>query len=154
MQYSKLKRPTIGIVSLGCPKNTADTEVMLGLLHQAGFSITFDDEADIYLVNTCSFIGEARQESVRTLIELAEAGKQLVIAGCMAQHYKDDLLKEIPEARALIGTGDIHKVVDVFTAITEDPSARINAVSEKPTYITEDLLPRISTNTGPFAYLK
>lgn len=155
MEYSNLGPPKIGIVSLGCPKNTADTEVMLGLLNKAGFAVTFDDdEADICLVNTCSFIGEARQESVRTLVELAEAGKELVIAGCMAQHYKDDLLKEIPEARALIGTGDIDKVVDVFTAIIQDRKLRLSVVSEHPTYITEDLLPRISTNTGPFAYLK
>lgn len=155
MEYTALKKPQIGIVTLGCPKNTADTEVMLGLLQQAGFSTTFDDhEADIYMVNTCSFIGEAREESVKTLVELAERGKELVIAGCLAQHYKDDLLKEIPEARAVIGTGDIHKVVDVFTSISQDPTTRINSVSEKPTYISEDLLPRISTSAGPFAYLK
>lgn len=148
-------RPKIGIVSLGCPKNTADTEVMLGLLNEAGFPVTFDEqEADICLINTCSFIGEARKESVRTLVELAQAGKELVIAGCMAQHYKQDLLDEIPEARALIGTGDIHKVVEVITSIAQDKQIRINAVSEKPTYITEDLLPRLSTNLGPFAYLK
>jgi ribosomal protein S12 methylthiotransferase len=151
----KLKQPTIGVVSLGCPKNTADTEVMLGLLNKAGFAVTFDDEqADICLVNTCSFIGEARQESVKTLIELAQAGKELVIAGCMAQHYKEELFKEIPEARALIGTGDINKVADVFASIIQDRKLRLSAVSEQPTYITEDLLPRISTNTGPFAYLK
>ncbi len=148
-------QPKIGVVSLGCPKNTADTEVMLGLLSEAGFPVTFDEEeADICLVNTCSFIGEARKESVRTLVELAQAGKELVIAGCMAQHYKQDLLDEIPEARALIGTGDIHKVVEVISAIAQDKKIRINAVSEKPTYITEDLLPRLSTNLGPFAYLK
>jgi len=150
-----LKQPTIGIISLGCPKNTADTEVMLGLLDKAGFTVTFDEEqADICLVNTCSFIGEARQESVKTLVELAEAGKEIVIAGCMAQHYKEELFKEIPEARALIGTGDINKVVDVFTAITQDRKLRLSVISDHPTYITEDILPRMSTNTGPFAYLK
>lgn len=150
-----MKQPTIGIISLGCPKNTADTEVMLGLLDKAGFTVTFDEEqADICLVNTCSFIGEARQESVKTLVELAEAGKEIVIAGCMAQHYKEELFKEIPEARALIGTGDINKVVDVFTAITQDRKLRLSVISDHPTYITEDILPRMSTNTGPFAYLK
>jgi len=150
-----LYKPKIGVISLGCPKNTADTEVMLGLLNEAGFPVTFDEqEADICLVNTCSFIGEARQESVRTLVELADSGKELVIAGCLAQHYKDDLLQEMPEARALIGTGDIHRVVEVITAIAQDKQLRINAVSEKPTYITEDLLPRLPTNLGPFAYLK
>ncbi len=150
-----MRPPKIGVISLGCPKNTADTEVMLGLLNQAGFAITFDDqEADICLVNTCSFIGEARQESVRTLVELADAGKELVIAGCLAQHYKDDFLKELPEARALIGTGDINKVVDIISAIVQDKTLRLSAISEQPTYITEALLPRLSTNLGPFAYLK
>lgn len=150
-----MRQPKIGVISLGCPKNTADTEVMLGLLNQAGFAITFDDqEADICLVNTCSFIGEARQESVRTLVELADAGKELVIAGCLAQHYKDDLLKELPEARALIGTGDINKVVEVITAIIQDKNLRLSAISEQPTYITEDLLPRLSTSFGPFCLFK
>ena len=67
---------------------------------------------------------------------------------------KQDLLDEIPEARAIIGTGDIHRVVEVITSIAQDKQIRINAVSDKPTYITEDLLPRLSTNLGPFAYLK
>lgn len=148
-------RPKIGVITLGCPKNTADTEVMLGLLNEAGFPVTFDEEeSDICLINTCSFIGEARKESVRTLVELAEAGKELVIAGCMAQHYKQDLLDEIPEARAVVGTGDIHRIVEVISTLAQDKQIRINAVSEKPTYITEDLLPRLSTNLGPFAYLK
>ena len=86
--------------------------------------------------------------------EFEQAGKELVIAGCMAQHYKQDLLDEIPEARALIGTGDIHRIVEVITSIAQDKQIRINAVSDKPTYITEDLLPRLSTNLGPYAYLK
>ena len=94
-----MRNPKIGVVSLGCPKNATDTEVMLGLLNQAGFEITFDnDEADMCLVNTCSFIGDARKESVRTLVELADQGKELIIAGCMAQHFKQELMDEIPEA--------------------------------------------------------
>src|ERR1700691_2981086 len=103
-----MRNPKIGVVSLGCPKNATDTEVMLGLLNQAGFPITFSiEEADMCLVNTCSFIGDARQESVRTLVQLADQGKELIIAGCLAQHFKEELLKEIPEARAVVGTGDI-----------------------------------------------
>src|SRR5476651_1157419 len=125
-----MKNPTIGVVTLGCPKNTTDTEVMLGLLSEAGFPITFDnEEADLCLVNTCAFIEDARRESVRTLVQLAEEGKELIITGCLAQHYKEELLGEIPEARALVGTGDISKIVDVVKAVSADSSLRIVEVS-------------------------
>ena len=128
-----MRNPRIGVVSLGCPKNTTDTEVMLGLLNEAGFPITFDiEEADMCLVNTCSFIGDARKESVRTLIELADQGKELIIAGCMAQHFKQELMDEIPEARALVGTGDISKIVDVVRQIANDSSLRVVQVSDTP----------------------
>lgn len=150
-----LKNPKIGVVSLGCPKNTTDTEVMLGLLNQAGFDLTFDnDEADICLINTCSFIEDARRESVRTIVELASDGKEIIIAGCLAQHFKDELLKEIPEARALVGTGDIHKIVEVMTAIAEDSSLRIVQVSATPNDHIDEVQPRVSTGIGASAYLK
>jgi ribosomal protein S12 methylthiotransferase len=147
--------PKIGVVSLGCPKNTADTEVMLGLLNEAGFSLTFDNsEADICLVNTCSFIDDARKESVRTLVELADDGKELIIAGCLAQHFKDELLKELPEARAIVGTGDIHKIVDIAKAISSDSSLRIIQVSPTPNDHVDEVMPRITTNIGASSYLK
>jgi ribosomal protein S12 methylthiotransferase len=150
-----MRKPNIGVVSLGCPKNATDTEVMLGLLNQAGFGVTFDnDEADICLVNTCSFIGDARRESVKTLVELADQGKQLIIAGCMAQHFKEELLSEIPEARALIGTGDISKVVDVVSAVAQDSSLRVVEVSDIPNDYHEEVLPRFQTGIGASAYLK
>jgi ribosomal protein S12 methylthiotransferase len=150
-----MRKPNIGVVSLGCPKNATDTEVMLGLLNEAGFGVTFDnDQADICLVNTCSFIGDARRESVKTLVELADQGKQLIIAGCMAQHFKEELLNEIPEARALIGTGDIRKVVDVVSAVAQDSSLRIVEVSEIPNDYQDEVLPRLQTGIGASAYLK
>jgi ribosomal protein S12 methylthiotransferase len=150
-----MRNPRIGVVSLGCPKNTTDTEVMLGLLNQAGFPITFDiDEADMCLVNTCSFIGDARKESVRTLVELADQGKELIIAGCMAQHFKHELLDEIPEARALVGTGDIASIVEVITAIANDSSLRVVQVSDTPNDYQDDVLPRMLTGVGASAYLK
>ncbi len=150
-----MRNPKIGVVSLGCPKNQTDTEVMLGLLNQAGFEVTFDnDEADMCLVNTCSFIGDARQESVRTLVELADQGKELIIAGCLAQHFKEELMEEIPEARALVGTGDIASIVDVITAIANDSSLRVVQVSDIPNDYHEDVLPRMQTGIGASAYLK
>ena len=145
----------IGIVSLGCPKNTSDTEYMMGLMDKAGYEITFDtDEANICLVNTCSFIADARKESVRTIVELAELGKEIVIAGCMATHFKDELLKEIPEARAIIGTNNILEIVDILDKISSDSDIRISAVSEKPYEFSYDSLPRIFSNIGSSAYLK
>src|SRR5271170_4266860 len=150
-----MRKPQIGVVSLGCPKNATDTESMLGLLDQAGFPITFEnDKADLCLVNTCSFIGEAREESVRTLVELAEQGKELIIAGCLAQHFKEELLNEIPEARAVVGTGDITHIVDVISKVAQDSSLRIVQVSDIPNDYHEDVLPRMQTGMGASAYLK
>jgi ribosomal protein S12 methylthiotransferase len=150
-----MRNPKIGVVSLGCPKNATDTEVMLGLLRESGFQVTFDnDEADICLVNTCSFVEDARRESVKTLVELACEGKELIIAGCLAQHFKDELLQEIPEARAVVGTGDIHKIVDVMKAVAEDSSLRVVEVSDTPNDREQDLMPRMQTGLGAFAYLK
>lgn len=150
-----ISNPKIGVVTLGCPKNTTDTEVMLGLLNQAGFDLTFDnDEADIVLVNTCSFIEDARRESVRTLVELANDGKEVIIAGCLAQHFKEELLEELPEARALVGTGDIHKIVDVMKAIAEDSSLRIVQVSAVPNDHVDEVQPRLATGVGVSSYLK
>ena len=81
-------RPTVAFAHLGCEKNRVDTEHMLGLLAQAGYGVSADEaEAQVVVVNTCSFIQDARAESVRTLVDLAEQGKQIVIAGCLAQHF-------------------------------------------------------------------
>lgn len=150
-----MHKPLIGVVSLGCPKNTTDTEVMLGLLNQAGFKVTFDNsQADMCLVNTCSFIADARQESVRTLVELAHQGKELIITGCLAQHFKEELLNEIPEARAVVGTGDIQSIVEVIEAVAQDSSLRVVQVSEIPNDYSDEVLPRLQTGVGASAYLK
>jgi ribosomal protein S12 methylthiotransferase len=128
---------------------------MLGLLKEEGVEITFEpDEAEICLVNTCSFIGEARQESVRNLVELADQGKELIIAGCLAQHYKEELLAEIPQARAVVGTGDIAKIADVVKAIAQDSSLRVVCVSDIPNDYHEEVLPRLKSGFGASAYLK
>ncbi len=150
-----MRYPKVGVVTLGCPKNATDTEVMLGLLNEAGFQVTFDpDDAEMCLVNTCSFIGDARKESVRTLVELADQGKELIIAGCLAQHFKDELLVEIPEARAVVGTGDIYKIVDVIKSVASDSSLRVVEVSPIPNDYSDEVLPRMLTGLGASAYLK
>ncbi len=146
-------KPTIAISHLGCEKNRIDTEHMLGLLVQAGYDVDANDElADYVIVNTCSFIQAAREESVRTLVELAEASKKIVITGCMAQHFQEQLLDEIPEAVALVGTGDYHKIVDVIERT--ELGERVSEVSQEPTYIADETTPRYRTTTEGVAYLR
>src|SRR5689334_10365343 len=107
----------IGLISLGCPKNLVDSEVMLGLAQQAGHELTQDpSNADVLVVNTCAFIDSAKQESIDAILEMAEHKKQgacrrLVVAGCMAERYRDELKRQIPEIDAVIGTGEVPQIV-------------------------------------------
>jgi ribosomal protein S12 methylthiotransferase len=146
-------KPTIAISHLGCEKNRIDTEHMLGLLVKAGYGVDSNEElADYVIVNTCSFIEAARQESVRTLVELAEANKKIVITGCMAQHFQEQLLEELPEAVAVVGTGDYHKIVDVIERV--ELGERVKEVSVEPIYIADETTPRYRTTTEGVAYLR
>ncbi len=146
-------KPTIAVTHLGCEKNRVDTEHMLGLLVQAGYGVDANEElADYVIVNTCSFIESAREESVRTLVELAEAQKKVVITGCLAQHFRDELLEEIPEAVALVGTGDYHKIVDVIERA--EAGERVKEVSLEPTYIADETVPRYRTTSEGTAYVR
>jgi ribosomal protein S12 methylthiotransferase len=146
-------KPTIAISHLGCEKNRIDTEHMLGLLVEAGYGVDTNEElADYVIVNTCSFIEAAREESVRTLVELAEANKKIVITGCMAQHFQEQLLEELPEAVAVIGTGDYHKIVNVIERVEQ--GERVKQVSAEPTYIADETTPRYRTTTEGVAYLR
>jgi ribosomal protein S12 methylthiotransferase len=145
--------PTIAVSHLGCEKNRIDTEHMLGLLVQAGYQVDTNEElADYVIVNTCSFIQAAREESVRTLVELAEADKKIVITGCMAQHFQQELLDALPEAVAVVGTGDYHKIVEVIRRAEQ--GERVQAVSAEPTYIADETTPRYRTTTEGVAYLR
>ncbi|TVQ58276.1 MAG: 30S ribosomal protein S12 methylthiotransferase RimO [Spirulina sp. DLM2.Bin59] len=146
-------KPTIAISHLGCEKNRIDSEHMLGLLAQSGYGIGADEEgADYVIVNTCSFIQAAREESVRTLVELAEADKKIVITGCMAQHFQTELLAELPEAVAVVGSADYHKIVDVIERVEQ--GERVTEVSAEPTYIADETTPRYRTTTEGVAYLR
>ena len=147
------KKPTISLSHLGCEKNRIDSEHMLGLLAQAGYQIDTNEElADYVVVNTCSFIQAAREESVRTLVELAEANKKIIIAGCMAQHFREELLAELPEAVALVGSSDYHQIVDVVERV--EAGEKVQAVSDQPTYIADETIPRYRTTTEGVAYLR
>ena len=146
-------KPTIAVSHLGCEKNRIDSEHMLGLLAQAGYQIDSNEElADYVIVNTCSFIQAAREESVRTLVELAEADKKIVITGCMAQHFRSELLSELPEAVAVVGSSDYHKITEVIERA--EAGERVTEISAQPTYIADETVPRYRTTTEGVAYLR
>ena len=146
-------KPTVAFAHLGCEKNRVDTEHMLGLLAQAGYGVSADEaDASVVVVNTCSFIQEAREESVRTLVELAELGKELIIAGCLAQHFQEELLESLPEAKAIVGTGDYQHIVSVLERV--EAGERVNQVSATPTFVADEHLPRYRTTSEAVAYLK
>jgi ribosomal protein S12 methylthiotransferase len=147
------QKPTVAFAHLGCEKNRVDTEHMLGLLAQAGYGVSADEsEASVVVVNTCSFIQDARTESVRTLVELAEQGKELIIAGCLAQHFQEELLASLPEAKAIVGTGDYQHIVEVLQRV--EAGERVNRVSAVPTFVGDETLPRYRTTSEAVAYLK
>ena len=109
--------PKVGFVSLGCPKNLVDSEVMMGILARAGYELTpRAGEADVLVVNTCSFIEPAQQESVQSILEMAEYKKfgraqKLIVAGCMVERYRNEIREQIPEVDAVIGTGEVEKIL-------------------------------------------
>ena len=161
----------IGVVSLGCPKNLVDSEVMLGLAQQAGHTLTADAaEADVLVVNTCSFIESAREESIAAILEMAahKTGgtcRRLVVTGCMAERYRDQLRREIPEIDVLLGTGEVPKIVDALQGgaapltlyrkpASAAPAPVVRPLPGKPTYLYSDLTPRTLTTPSHLAYVK
>lgn len=135
------------LVSLGCPKNQVDAEIMLGLLKEKGYQIiTEEEKADILIVNTCGFIGPAKEESIDTILALAEYKKEgkckgLVVTGCLTQRYRDELVKELPEVDAFLGTGDFPQIVEVVQKILAGEKAIL--VSPQPEFIYDHSVPRI-----------
>src|SRR5271154_1197177 len=133
-QPERVGRLRVGFVSLGCPKNLVDSEVMMGLLDHAGAQITSDPEsADVLVVNTCSFIDSAKQESVDTILEMARhkashgtGGKaqKLIVAGCLVERYRDEIRKNIPEVDAVVGTGELE---NILTAAGVQPRPKTNS---------------------------
>ena len=115
----------VAFISLGCVKNLVDTEVMLNNLYEAGFEITFDvEEAEIVVVNTCGFIESAKQESIDNILDVAELKeygkcKHIIATGCLAERYREEVMRELPEVEALVGVGSLHKIVEACTAVME-----------------------------------
>src|SRR6266567_1304224 len=123
----------VGMISLGCPKNLVDSEVMLGLAQQGGHELTQNAaEAEVLIVNTCAFIDSAKQESIDTILEMARHKtdghcKRLVVTGCMAERYRDELQKEIPEIDAVLGTGQVPDILDAIGARDSGVAVRDSA---------------------------
>lgn len=143
----------IGFVHLGCPKNLVDTETMLGALTRDGHTIVADEaEADVVLVNTCAFIEKAQAESVEALAHLAEQGKKLLIAGCLAQKFQGELLTLFPEAQAVVGTHHVGEIDRIFRQTQQ--GERVLAVQQDPDYILQDDPARRHVTSGAWAYVK
>jgi ribosomal protein S12 methylthiotransferase len=153
----------IGFVSLGCPKNLVDSEVMLGMAEKEGHEITADaSQADVLVVNTCAFIDRAKQESIDTILEMAElkkqaAGRKLIVTGCLAERYRDALKKEIPEIDAIYGTGEVpdfvHGLAPGVKPLTLHRKRPVFGV-DLPSYIYDADTPRKRVTPGHYAYVK
>ena len=150
---AKLKNK-IALINHGCAKNLVDSELMLGMLSQEGFSITLnDDEADIVIINTCSFIHDAEQESVQSIIEMVNKGKKIIITGCLPQKHKKELKKAVPEALAMLGTSDISAIVDAVKSVAQQDDYFCK-ISEKPIYEYPENVQRQQITVGSSSYLK
>ena len=159
----------IALVNHGCSKNLVDSELMLGLLAEKGYEITLDEaQAQIVIVNTCSFIHDAETESVRSILKMIEAGKKVIVTGCLPQKHKEELKEALPEVVAMLGTTDFHKIVDIVEKIKgcikdsgdEDTTScisnneYISNVSEKPKYVYPENVERQQITVGASYYIK
>src|SRR4028119_1247727 len=158
---SRVVMKKIGFISLGCPKNLVDSEVMMGQLAAAGYEITTDEaEAETLVVNTCGFIDSAKKESIDAILEAARMktdGKatRLVVAGCLVERYRDELRAEIPEVDAFIGTnqiGDITKVCDERVNTRSLPVVTLG--NQSATYLYDESTPRVLATPGYSAFIK
>src|SRR5438445_527987 len=147
----------VGFVSLGCPKNLVDSEVMMGIVEREGYELTpRAEEAEVLVVNTCSFIESAQKESVDTILEMAEykkfgAAKKLIVAGCLVERYRKQILEQIPEVDALVGTGELEQIL---AAVEGELRGGAAAAAETPSYLYHDLTPRILSTPRHAAYIK
>src|ERR1700758_5169900 len=144
----------VGFISLGCPKNLVDSEVMMGILAREGCELTpRAEEAEVLVVNTCSFIEAAQKESVDAILEMAEhkkfgAAKKLIVAGCLVERYRDQILQQIPEVDAVVGTGEVERIIEAVEGDLKILPA------QPPAFLYHDLTPRIVTTPRHQAYIK
>jgi len=148
----------VSLVSLGCPKNLVDAEVMLGYLSRVGFEVTTDErDADIIIVNTCSFIKEAKQESIDTILDLADRKhdarcRLLIVTGCLPQRYQEELARELPEVDIFVGTGDYPRIAEII-AEKHGTQDQLRYTGD-PNFLYDDDLPRLKSSPYYSAYLK
>jgi ribosomal protein S12 methylthiotransferase len=146
--------PKVGFISLGCPKNLVDSEVMMGILAREGYELTpRADEAEILVVNTCSFIEPAQKESVDAILEMAQhkkfgAVKRLIVAGCLVERYREQILEQVPEVDAVVGTGEVERILEAVEGELKVLPA------QPPSFLYHDLTPRILTTPKHQAYIK
>src|ERR1700690_4318627 len=144
----------VGFISLGCPKNLVDSEVMMGILAREGYELTpRADEAEILVVNTCSFIESAQKESVDAILEMAEhkkfgAAKKLIVAGCLVERFRAQILEQVPEVDAVVGTGEVERIMEAV-----EGELRV-LPAQPPAFLYHDLTPRIITTPKHAAYIK
>jgi ribosomal protein S12 methylthiotransferase len=144
----------VGFVSLGCPKNLVDSEVMMGILAREGYELTpRADEAEVLVVNTCSFIEPAQKESVDAILEMAEhkkfgAAKKLIVAGCLVERFREQILEQVPEVDAVVGTGEVERILEAV-----EGDLRV-LPAQPPAFLYHDLTPRIITTPRHAAYIK
>lgn len=151
-------REKVSMVSLGCPKNLVDAEVMLGFLNREGYEVTTDEkDADIIIVNTCSFIKEAQQESIDAILDLADRKhdgrcKLLIVTGCLPQRYQEELCKELPEVDVFVGTGDYPKIAEII-AEKKNFTGQLRYTGD-PNLLYDENFPRLKSTPVYSAYLK
>jgi len=184
-ESSPVRRPKVGFVSLGCPKNLVDSEVMMGMLAQGGAELVQRaEDADVIVVNTCSFIASAQQESVNTILEMARhktdgRARKLVVAGCLVERFRDDIRKNIPEVDSVVGTGELEKILAAagvapapaksspFNILTSRPEGDAReaqgrfsreswdgAIADLPNYLYDEATPRVLATPKYTAYIK
>ena len=145
----------IALINHGCAKNLVDSELILGILAEKGHQITLDEsDADIVIVNTCSFIHDAEKESVQTLLRMVDAGKKVIAAGCLPQKHNHYLKDAIPELSGMIGTSDIKEIVKVVDAISSGDGEYTGIVNKNPEYHYPESVERQQITVGASSYLK
>ena len=146
----------IALINHGCAKNLVDSELMLGLLADKGYEVTLDDNnADLVIVNTCSFIHDAEQESVQSILQMINDGKKVIVTGCLPQKYKSEVKEAIPEVCAMVGTSDFKDIVSIVEQVlNKNKDEYVAKISEKPEYIYPESVKRQQITMGASSYIK
>ena len=150
----------VGIITLGCPKNLVDSEIMAGILEDAGFEVTtILRSAETIIINTCAFIGDAKEEAIMSILEAARyktegSLKILMVAGCLAERYKEEIFKEIPEVDVVVGTGSIGQIPEILSKRLDSNDLRREICTQTPNSVDYLESTRNVADNKPYSYLK